>query len=134
MKKNLIFAGLLLSMILVLGIIPFVSADGITGEVTITGKYTQADCDKACAPRAGTVSSAGTTCTCSAYEIATQGETTTTRTSTSTTGTSGTRASTAPKIKGWQAVEAADENIGICYKRASKRGARAGILGLFIRE
>ena len=125
-KKNLMFAGFLLSMILVLGIVPFVNAVGITGYVPSCGGYavgTILSGSKCCKDGLWySASSANLNCRTSSEIDAADG-TTDARTTTSTD----TRASLGrgSKYAGWEPVEAADG--GKCWvKPQSNRG-----LGLF---
>jgi len=122
MKKNLMFAGLLLSMILVLGIVSVVSA------VIITGDLTQYECIN----RGGTYNAATGNCNLPSGDnvIATGGDS-----GSRTSGTSS--AKSAKKYSGWTPVEAADSNIGICYMKDVSSGrakATAKIIGLFIKK
>ena len=122
MKKNLRFAGSLLSAILVLGIVPFVSAIIITGDLS----------QSQCITQGGTYNTATGHCQLPSGDnvIATGGD--------SGSRTSGTRsAKSAKKYSGWTPVEAADSNIGICYMKDVSSGrakATAKIIGLFIKK
>ena len=136
MKKNLMFAGLLLSMILVLGIVPFVSAlPNIAPGPPAGSKCRIADQEGTSewSPTAGQWS-------CK-MEMSKQENTARTNiigSSGTTTGTSSTSsAKSAKKYSGWTPVEAADSNIGICYMKDVSSGrakATAKIIGLFIKK
>jgi len=136
MKKNLMLTGLFLSVILVLGIVPFVSAEGITGEITITGAYkqcsTSADCESGstcsyagCGDNPGPCCSGGKVAPPDSYLDSTK-----TGTSSSSSAKKSSKSSCP---KGWETAEKAGG--GECCTSPSKRArATAGIIGLFIKK
>ncbi len=127
--KNKFILGAILASVLLMSIIG-VSAYGITGNLAGAGE----NCKTSASCSSGVC---GSGFTCVGNEIAyTKGDrdSSTTGTSSSSSARKGS-SSRSSGLKGWEAVEAADPNVGTCYVKSAKSGRATGkFLGFMFRD